>query len=137
MMGQDLLVNVTDKRIPKKYYQDAIPYRFPEGALQGGPATCTAIRTKTAGLIVTPVVILKHGENVFEGHGYTITHQYTGASVLPAGRGVTIRVARLVAGVLGGICDWTEADKDAMTKKGAAALNEYKLMDWLRREVAA
>src|ERR1700683_1938002 len=81
---------------------------------------CIAYQSSTPGLIV-------HKD--LDRPGWNVTHE---ASGLAAKTGLPSRkLAFIVAGVLGGLCDWTALTGVEMTSVGKAVLEKTNMMRWL------
>lgn len=109
-------------------------YTFPDGSIRlpsgSKHVTVVAEKTKTDALIVTPFDPITRLTSA-RGKKFVITHAPTGMKVVPNGVRLSRRVARLVAGALGGVCDWNQTNALAI----AEALRSAGLYKWLREEV--
>jgi hypothetical protein len=113
-------------------------YAYPAGVVGTDPSaviTVWAERTATPGLIVTPYEPLDPPRD-FRGKRFVITHEATGTRVTPDYVKLSRRVARLVAGALGGVCDWTFTDRATGSKTAWDALTTTGMVKWLREELS-
>jgi hypothetical protein len=116
-------------------------YTFPEGAIHAEHKVIVkAYRSVAPGLIVTPYEPCMVDE---EGHSVTpaanakdwvITHEGTGAKLIPSGVALTRRVALLACGALGGLYDWTTIKSKEMNALAdvSKVLREANMYHWLR-----
>ena len=82
---------------------------------------CIAYQSCTPGLIV---------HKCLDKRGWNVTHEASGLATVR--RVKSRRLAFLIAGVLGGICDWTQATGREMSLVGREALELTNMLKWLR-----
>jgi hypothetical protein len=114
------------KRIHYLFPEESGMYRARAGRQQNNLIeVCIAYQSSTPGLIVH-----KH----LDKPGWNVTHEASGLTAVSQVK--SRRLAFLIAGVLGGICEWTQATGREISLVGREALERTNMLEWLRSHSA-